>query len=283
MPNKVVTLAISTLTLCTMTTAAPCAENRAPSPEEFKQILRQYNETGGLRTPQRQQLPKGADEFNRAAALQTKKGVTPAELKEAAKLYQTAVDAGIGPAGTNLALLYLDGKGVKKDVKKALSLLQFASKKNDSQADVVLARLHLIGKDVPRDEKKAESLLNKAVKAGNQNAVTTLAEYREWKKKNEQAMKQYQELLKSVKVAPGAGQPPQPFQIIPPAGPPASIPFPVIPGYEYVAGIKPPMPNFLAPVARPTPPQAQSLQPFTIIPQSGTGVPAQPVTMPDKK
>ncbi len=281
MHRKTTVLALTALSLFVTYAVAGAAENRPPTPEEFKQILRQYNEAGQLRAPQRQQTPKGAEEFNRAIALQTKKGAAPAELKEAAKLYQTAVDAGIGPAGTNLALLYLDGKGVKKDVKKALSLLQFASKRNDSQADVVLARLHLIGKDVPRDEKKAEALLNKAVKTGNQNAATTLAEYREWKKKNEQATKQYQELLKSVKVAPGPGQPPQPFQIIPPAGPPASIPFPVIPGYDYVAGIKPPIPNFLAPASRPTALPAQSPQPFTIIPQGSTAVPIQPAT--DKK
>jgi hypothetical protein len=110
---------------------------------------------------------------------------------------------------------------------------------------VALARLYLTGTDVKKDEKKGEALLNKAVKAGNQNAAKILAEYREWKKKNELAMKEYQELMKKVQLtqnkpgAPGAMPPLQLFPQSPPTLPyPYKAPelqFPVIPGYTYVA------------------------------------------------
>ena len=111
------------------------AEKRPPTPEEFKELVRQYNDSGkvsGLQRPP--QTPKAVEQFNRAVSLHTRKDASARDLKEAASLYQAASDGGIPQASTNLALLYLEGKGVKKDVKKALSLLYAASAKNESQA-----------------------------------------------------------------------------------------------------------------------------------------------------
>lgn len=241
------------------------AETRTPTPEEFKELVRRYNEGGRVAVPQRQQLPKGAEQFNRAVQIHSRTNASAAELKEAAGLYQTALDAGIAQAGTNLALLYLEGKGVRKDVKKALKLLTDASARNDTQADLTLARLYLNGTDVKRDEKKGEALLAKAVKSGNPNAVRMQAEYREWKKKNQQAMKEYQELLKKVKMTPVTPGLPQPLQILSQGGlPPTSLQFPVIPGYAYLSGRQPAMPNFLA--ATPQPSRQQQPQPLNLFP-----------------
>ncbi len=173
------------------------SDSSVPSIEEIRRVLKGYN-SSGLPIPAPTQQPKGAVEFSKAVAIHTKKNPTAAEFKEAARLYQIAADAGIPQASTNLALLYLDGNGVKKDVKRGLALLDAGSQKNDSQADVVLARLYLTGKDVPINEKKAESLLNKAVKAGNKNATAMLSEYKEWKKKNKLSMKQYQDMMKQL-------------------------------------------------------------------------------------
>jgi TPR repeat protein len=269
MPKISATLSTAVITM-TLLSFAPLssAENRTPTPEEFKELVRKYNESGASPVLQRQpQLPKGAEEFNRAVALHTKKNPSAKELKEAAALYQTALDAGIVQASTNLALLYLDGKGVKKDVKKALTLLNSASAKNETQADLTLARLYLNGTDVKRDEKKGEALLNKAAKTGNPNATKMLADYKEWKKKNELAMKEYQELMKKMQltqVKPG-GTSLQPLQIMP--QPPAALQFPVIPGYAYVSDRKPSMPNFLAPQPQ------KPLQPLNILPQGGATPP----------
>jgi hypothetical protein len=98
-----------------------------------------------------------------------------------------------------------------------------------------------------------------------------LAEYKEWKKKNEIAMKQYQDLMKQVQMnqnKPGTPVAMPSFQFMPQA--PESLSFPVIPGYAHVSDRKPPLPNFLA--ASPQRPP----QPFNILPQ-GT-----PVTPPLK-
>jgi len=200
MPRIAESLSFAILTLLTFSADGLCAaENRVPTPEEFKPLIRQYNASGTFIAPQpTRHIPKSVEQFNRAVTLHTGKNPSARDLKEAAVLYQAASEAGMPQAETNLALLYLEGKGVKKDVRKALALLNAASAKNNSQADIALARLYLIGKDVPKDEKKAESLLNKAAKVGNQNAVKMLAEYKEWKKKNDLAMKQYQDLMKQV-------------------------------------------------------------------------------------
>jgi hypothetical protein len=221
---------------------ALAAESRQPTPEEFKEQVRQYGESGRYlgsqaARPVRAPVPLAVEQFKRAVSLHAKKGASPGELKEAASLYQAASDAGMPQASANLALLYLEGKGVKRDAKKAISLLNMASKKNIPQADIMLARLYLTGKDVKRDDKKGEWYLNKAAKTGDQDAVKMLAEYKEWKKKNELAMKQYQEVLKKAQIEMGkprvssiapfpattASQPPTPW-----------APFPIIPGQSYL-------------------------------------------------
>lgn len=233
--NKfVLSIATSGLMVFALHTGESLAnENRAPDPEEFKKIIRNYSDSGKLPAVQQRQQPKSVEQFNRALSLHTKKNASNNELKEAAVLYQAASDAGLAPATTNLALMYIDGKGVKKDVKKAITLLNAASKLNESQADVLLARLYLNGIDVKQDQKKGESLLNKAIKAGNQNAVKMLAEYKEWKKKNEIVMKQFQEQMKKAQLS----KPAQPAQTI-------TIPannqiqqfkdLPLLPGYNYL-------------------------------------------------
>lgn len=260
-------LVLLLLSLCAGTATTTLSASAPPSPEEFKELLRRYNAGERSIAPQRKQLPNGAEQFNRAVQIHSRNEATSAELKEAAKLYQEALQAGISQAGTNLALLYLEGRGVKKDVKKALKLLSEASAKNDTQADMALARLYLNGTEVKRDEKKGEALLAKAVKSGNPGAVTMQAEYREWKKKNQQAMKEYQELLKKVQMTPVTPGSPQPLQILPQTGlAPAARQLPVIPGQAYISGRQPPMPNFLATV--PAQPQRQP-PPLEVIPPGG--------------
>ncbi len=222
-------------------------EGGQPTPAEFRDLVRQYQEAGKqpvgkrLRPAVNQQ---GVEQFNRAVTLQSKKGASAGDLKEAARLYQAAAAAGIPQASTNLALLYLEGKGVKKDVKRAIALLNNASGKYDIQADLVLARLYLLGKEVKGDEKKGEWHLNRAARAGNQNAIKALAEYREWKK-NEMALKEYQELMKKVQQNQFKPQTttPLPPTTAPeqtadsPLKPQPSAPqFPVIPGQLFLGG-----------------------------------------------
>jgi hypothetical protein len=223
------------------------AENRVPTPEEFKEAVRQYRQSGNVMDSQRsRQVPKAVEQFNRALSLHTRKEASARDLKEAASLYQEAYDGGVPQAATNLALLYLEGKGVKKDAKKALSLLNAAAAKNDSQADIALARLYLNGIDVKKDEKKGEALLNKAAKAGNQNAAKMLGEYKDWKKKNEIAMKQYQDLMKQVQAAQNKQNAvPQPLQIFPRSPRVVDSRFPVIPGSSYLMAHQAPMPSFI--------------------------------------
>ena len=243
----------------------PAAETRTPTPEEFRELVRKYNESGNIRgqstRPVTTQQSKAFEQYSRAVTLHTKKDATPSELKEAASLYQAASDAGMTEASNNLAMMYLEGKGVKKDVKKSLALLNAASKKGVTQADIMLARMYLTGKDVKMDEKKGAFHLNKAAKTGNPNAVKNLAEYLEWKKKNEQAMKQYQELLKKAQlhqIKPQVSSPtplsvitiPQPSTALP-LQPAPEPPFSVIPGNSYFSVTQPFTPAVTAPQSAP--------------------------------
>lgn len=244
------------------------AETHVLTQEEFKEQVRQYEAGKFLEKPRIRPAtaPKAVEQYERAVALHGKKGASASELKEAASLYQAASDAGIPQASTNLALLYLEGKGVKKNVKKALSLLNLASKKNIPEADIALARLYLTGTDVKRDEKKGERHLNKAAKAGNQNAVKMLAEYKEWKKKNDLAMKQYQEIMKNARMnqinpqaitaQPSTGLPLQPA--------PPELPFPLIPGQSSFG-----LNQIVTPAVPPTPAGNVVPKGDTVVPQPG--------------
>lgn len=231
------------LTSATLLSAAESA--RIPTPEEFREQVKQYNQRSVTAHGQNVRQQKGVEQYNRAVTLHSKKNASAAELKEAAQLYQEAANAGIIQAEVNLALLYLEGKGLKKDVKKGQALLNAAAKKGEPQADLALARLYLSGKEVKQDEKKGEFHLNRAAKSGNQSAVKMLADYKEWKKKNAQAMKEYQEVLKRAQLNQAASQSVAKPQITPQIKPavtlqellhpaPTELRLPVLPGYAYL-------------------------------------------------
>ncbi len=248
------------------------AETRTPTPEEFRELVKQYRRYGSPVPGQNIRPPKGIDEYNRALALHTKKDATASELKEAAQLYQSAADAGIMQAQTNLALLYLEGKGVKKNQKKAVALLDSAAKKGEPQADLALARLYLSGKDLKLDEKKGEFHLDRAAKTGNQAAVKMLADYREWKKKNALAMKEYQEVMKKAQLSQVVSKP---IELNPFSGKTKTevplkellnarkpeLPFPGLPGFAYI-GLNP---LFSNPFSVPVPTGANTPKPLVEI------------------
>jgi len=74
--------------------ALPCsagnllaAETRTPTPEEFREQVRQYTESGkNLELPRRRpvtvQPPKAVEQFNRALSLHTKRESVGSSLKE---------------------------------------------------------------------------------------------------------------------------------------------------------------------------------------------------------
>jgi hypothetical protein len=235
------------------------AADRVPTPEEFKEQVRRYNDSGGtignLRNrPIPPQISKAAEQFNKAVSIHNNKKATSGELKEAASLYQAASDAGIPQASTNLAMLYIEGKGVKKDVKKAVALLEVASKKDVSEADLALGSLYINGKEVKKDEKKGEWHLNKAAKAKNPNAVKMLADYKEWKKNYEQVMQQLQANMKKNQSFPTNIQLPQGVPVQ--AKPQTVLPFPPVnsAGTSQIPGVfLPTMDQIISPSMKPRP------------------------------
>ncbi len=79
--------------------------------------------------------------------------------EESAKWYKLSADGGFS-ASVNLANIYADGKGVKKDIKKAVSLYKDAAKKGNDMAQSNLAAMYLNGDGVLKDYVQAHAWSN---------------------------------------------------------------------------------------------------------------------------
>ncbi|CAM4797371.1 unnamed protein product [Rotaria magnacalcarata] len=84
-------------------------------------------------------------------------------LVAAAYWYERAVDHGSAQSANNLALMYLHGTGVDKDLDKAEQLLQLSARRGDPNAMLTLATL-LCGKN---DLKMAKNWYDRACESGN--------------------------------------------------------------------------------------------------------------------
>ena len=95
--------------------------------------------------------------------------------------YRKAADQGNPDAQTNLARLYLRGRGVFKDVAKAAELAQKAADQGDPNAYVVLAGMYQSGEGKPRDPARATRLYRDALASpglstrGRESAQAALA------------------------------------------------------------------------------------------------------------
>jgi TPR repeat protein len=94
------------------------------------------------------------------------KALTRGDYISAGKLFQEAADQGDTTAQSNLASLYVQGKGVPQDYRKAVELYQKAADQGDTTAQNDLASLYEQGKGVPQDYRKAVELYQKAADQG---------------------------------------------------------------------------------------------------------------------
>ena len=97
--------------------------------------------------------------------------------KEIYWLAKAADQKEIDPAtGYRLALHYLEGKGVPKDVEKAVDLLKKSANKRNSDAAYKLARLYLTGEEVPEDYYETLFWCVEAEREGHREASALLEE-----------------------------------------------------------------------------------------------------------
>jgi len=86
--------------------------------------------------------------------------------EKAFELIHEAHERGVEIAETNLAFLYLKGRGVEADPPKAIELFQNCAQRNDTEAIIALGMIHHLGLDgvVEKDSQAAESYYKTALK-----------------------------------------------------------------------------------------------------------------------
>lgn len=95
--------------------------------------------------------------------------------QEAIPLLKKAAAAGNPEGQTLLAVSYIQGFGVKKDLREALKWVRRASAQGEPGSQVLLAVFYLEGKLVKKDVAKAKGLLQSAAAKGSPEAQQILA------------------------------------------------------------------------------------------------------------
>ena len=84
------------------------------------------------------------------------------DVAKADKLFLESADKGYHKSQYSLGLLYLEGKGVEEDYVKAKYWFEMASSQNNANAQYKLGTMYLEGKGVDEDMEKAKELFKKA-------------------------------------------------------------------------------------------------------------------------
>jgi len=124
--------------------AADLVRENPPRHAEALELLKEAFDAGDLRG---QEL---------LAYLYTEGPAETRDLKKAAGIYQHAAEAGSQPARHNLALLRLEGSGVRRDTTSAIALLEVNASEDYLPSTLKIAEIHYFGcEDIPRDFTKA--------------------------------------------------------------------------------------------------------------------------------
>ena len=92
--------------------------------------------------------------------------------KEAALWYGKAAERGHAVAQYNLAVLYFNGNGVRRDFGRAAELLTTSAEKGNTDAQFLLGRIYFTGQGITRDLEKEAAWYRQAAIQGH-----TLAQY----------------------------------------------------------------------------------------------------------
>jgi len=116
-----------------------------------------------------------AAQYNLAKLISQKPGKEDTRAQEKVKYwYEKAAEGGQKEAVNDLALLYLKGKGVKKNERKAFELFKKAAKMGDSAAQINVALMYAWSEDVPNNKMKAYRNLKQALSQGREEASALL-------------------------------------------------------------------------------------------------------------
>ena len=110
----------------------------------------------------------------------------PQDLEKAVEAFGESAKRGVIEAQTNLAALYMTGKGVTQDFAKARALLEVAVEKNDSFAMGKLGEIYAEGIGVTADLSKGIHWYQRAVENGDVRSMVNLG-LRYWEGRGVQA------------------------------------------------------------------------------------------------
>lgn len=91
------------------------------------------------------------------------------------KTFQQGSEAGIARAHSGLALCYMWGVGMRKDLTPTPKLLEMAAKQDDPVGTYRLGLYHYYGTLMPRDQKQGMTLIENAIALGCEDAEVALA------------------------------------------------------------------------------------------------------------
>ncbi|WP_353172181.1 tetratricopeptide repeat protein [Acinetobacter rudis] len=100
----------------------------------------------------------------------------PVDYKEAFIWYSRAATQGDAKSQYNLAIMYLNGYGIEKDLVKAVKSYRKAAEQGDSDSQLQLGIRYLQGEGVKTDLKIAEFWFRKATENGNTEAIEYIKE-----------------------------------------------------------------------------------------------------------
>ncbi|EOV8808871.1 tetratricopeptide repeat protein [Acinetobacter baumannii] len=92
------------------------------------------------------------------------------DYKQAINWYQKAADQSDAKSQYNLAIMYLNGYGVKKDLSKSVEYYRKSALQGDADSQLQLGIRYLNGERVERNIETAKEWFKKAKLSGNQEA-----------------------------------------------------------------------------------------------------------------
>jgi TPR repeat protein len=120
-----------------------------------------------ITTAKRELIPYAAEHGNaQAAYFLGNKSFEGKNYVEAANWFRRAADQGVAQAQFNLALMYLDGTGVRRDLAEAMKWFQEAANQGLPLAQNNLSAIYHQGLGVPQDDKEAFKWENLAASHG---------------------------------------------------------------------------------------------------------------------
>ncbi|MDD5053657.1 MAG: DUF6396 domain-containing protein [Sulfuricurvum sp.] len=118
--------------------------------------------------------PQADEWFKKARRIQ--KGEETGTQEEVIKLYEQAIERKHWKAYTNLASIYLNGDGVKRDTSKGIKILEAGMKLNYARCYAMMAKCLASGRGVRADEKASWVYRRRAAELGDSGAQFAVGE-----------------------------------------------------------------------------------------------------------